>query len=107
MTLHGFCQAVLGTLGVAGDLDPDHTVVEEVDDLREQVVLDLYLRRFRRDRHVLFPRADSEREIHLLGRANPQDDARLGQPAESLELRGNTVGAWARAPAPDTSGPDR
>jgi len=48
VTLHGLCQAVLGTLGVAGDLDPDATVVEEVDDLREQVVLDLYLRRFRR-----------------------------------------------------------
>ena len=47
VTLHGFCQAVLGTLGVAGDLDPDPVVVEEVDDLREQVVLDLYLRRFR------------------------------------------------------------
>lgn len=47
VTLHGYCQAVLGTLGVAGDLDPDTTIVEEVDDLREQVVLDLYLRRFR------------------------------------------------------------
>ena len=47
VTLHGFCQAVLATLGVAGDLDPDPVVVDEVDDLREQVVLDLYLRRFR------------------------------------------------------------
>jgi exodeoxyribonuclease V beta subunit len=47
VTLHGFCQAVLGTLGVAGDLDPDSAVVEEVDDLRDQVLLDLYLRRFR------------------------------------------------------------
>jgi len=50
VTLHGFCQAVLGTLGVAGDLDPDPTIVEEVDDLREQVLLDLYLRRFRTHR---------------------------------------------------------
>jgi exodeoxyribonuclease V beta subunit len=47
VTLHGFCQTVLSALGVAGDLDPDPTVVEEVNDLREQVVLDLYLRRFR------------------------------------------------------------
>ncbi|HEX5926216.1 MAG TPA: UvrD-helicase domain-containing protein [Baekduia sp.] len=48
VTLHGFCQTVLSALGVAGDLDPDPTVVEEVNDLREQVVLDLYLRRFRK-----------------------------------------------------------
>jgi exodeoxyribonuclease V beta subunit len=47
VTLHGFCQTVLSALGVAGDLDADPTVVEEVNDLREQVVLDLYLRRFR------------------------------------------------------------
>ena len=49
VTLHGFCQAVLGTLGVAGDLDADTAVVEEVDDLREQVLLDLFLRRFRNE----------------------------------------------------------
>jgi exodeoxyribonuclease V beta subunit len=47
VTLDGFAFAVLGTLGVAGDLDPDPRVVEEVDDLREQVVLDLHLLRFR------------------------------------------------------------
>ena len=50
VTLHGFCQTVLSALGVAGDLDPDPTIVEEVNDLREQVVLDLYLRRFRKHR---------------------------------------------------------
>src|SRR3712207_4978144 len=50
VTLLGFCQAVLGTLGIASDLDPEPVVVEEVEDLREQVVVELYLRRFRTHR---------------------------------------------------------
>jgi exodeoxyribonuclease V beta subunit len=58
VTLHGFCQTVLSALGVAGDMDPDPTVVEEVNDLREQVVLDLYLRRFR-EHLPMFPLAQA------------------------------------------------
>src|ERR687895_418033 len=30
-TIHGFCQEVLGGLGVAGDVEPDCAFVEEVD----------------------------------------------------------------------------
>ena len=45
-TTHGFCQEVLGGLGVAGDLERDVTFVEDVSDLVEEVVDDLYVRRF-------------------------------------------------------------
>jgi exodeoxyribonuclease V beta subunit len=45
-TIHSFCQDALGTLGVAGDVERDLTVVEEIDDLLVEVVDDLYVRRF-------------------------------------------------------------
>jgi exodeoxyribonuclease V beta subunit len=45
-TTHGFCLQVLYGLGTAGDIDREVTLVEDVNDLIEQVVDDLYLRRF-------------------------------------------------------------
>src|SRR5215470_4347248 len=45
-TTHGFCQEVLAGLGLAGDPDPQTTFVEDVGDLVDEVVDDLYLRRF-------------------------------------------------------------
>jgi exodeoxyribonuclease V beta subunit len=45
-TTHGFCQQMLAGLGMAGDHDPDTTFVENVDDLIDEVVDDLYLRKF-------------------------------------------------------------
>ncbi|MDQ3723790.1 MAG: UvrD-helicase domain-containing protein, partial [Actinomycetota bacterium] len=42
-TTHGFCQEVLGGLGVAGDVEPDVTFVEDIADLVEEVVDDLYV----------------------------------------------------------------
>jgi len=45
-TTHGFCQEVLAGLGVAGDVERDAELVEDVTDLREEVVDDLYVRRF-------------------------------------------------------------
>ena len=47
-TTHGFCQEVLGGLGVLGDIESDTTFVEDISDLRDEVVDDLYLRRFHR-----------------------------------------------------------
>ncbi len=47
-TTHGFCQEVLGGLGVVGDVEPDTTFVEDISDLRQEVVDDLYVRRFHR-----------------------------------------------------------
>ena len=45
-TTHGFCLQVLYGLGTAGDVDREVTLVEDVRDLMEEVVDDLYLRKF-------------------------------------------------------------
>jgi exodeoxyribonuclease V beta subunit len=45
-TTHQFCQTVLRSLGVAGDTDTGATLVESLDELVEEVVDDIYLRRF-------------------------------------------------------------
>ena len=45
-TTHGFCLHVLMGLGVAGDVERDAKLVEDVSDLLEEVVDDLYVRRF-------------------------------------------------------------
>ena len=45
-TTHGFCQEVLSGLGVVGDVEPGTVFVEDLDDLLEEVVDDLYVRRF-------------------------------------------------------------
>jgi exodeoxyribonuclease V beta subunit len=45
-TTHGFCQHVLAGLGVAGDTERDIGFVEDVNELVEEVVDDLYVRRF-------------------------------------------------------------
>jgi exodeoxyribonuclease V beta subunit len=47
-TTHGFCQEVLGGLGIVADVDPDATLVEDIDELLQEVVDDLYVRRFHR-----------------------------------------------------------
>ena len=51
-TTHGFCQEVLGGLGVAGDVERGCELVEDVRDLVEEVVDDLYVRRFHRQRRA-------------------------------------------------------
>jgi len=45
-TTHGFCQEVLGGLGIAADLEPETVFVEDLSDLISDVVEDLYVRRF-------------------------------------------------------------
>jgi exodeoxyribonuclease V beta subunit len=45
-TTHGFCQHVLSSLGVAGDVELDVTFTDDVRDLVQEVVDDLYVRRF-------------------------------------------------------------
>ena len=45
-TTHGFCQEMLAELGTVGDLDPGTAFVEDVTDLLEEVLDDLYVRRF-------------------------------------------------------------
>ncbi|UGS38489.1 UvrD-helicase domain-containing protein [Capillimicrobium parvum] len=80
-TTHGFCQEVLGGLGVAGDVEPDTTFVEDLDDLLEEVVDDLYVRRFHRRDTPDFDR----RQALLIARAavyNPDPDAPI-EPADA------------------------
>ena len=69
-TTHGFCQEVLGGLGIAGDVDPDTTFVEDVGDLVEEVVDDLYVRRFHHGDAPPFARAHAA-QIARVAIANP------------------------------------
>ncbi len=48
-TIHGFCLEVLGGLGVAGEVERDFVFAEDLSDLVEEVVDDLYVRRFREE----------------------------------------------------------
>jgi exodeoxyribonuclease V beta subunit len=48
-TIHGFCQQVLGGLGVSGDVEREVVFAEDISGLVEEVVDDLYVRRFHRD----------------------------------------------------------
>jgi exodeoxyribonuclease V beta subunit len=69
-TTHGFCQEVLTGLGVAGDIDPDTTFVEDVRDLVEEIVDDLYVRRFHGADAPAFTRAQAA-EIARVATENP------------------------------------
>jgi exodeoxyribonuclease V beta subunit len=80
-TTHGFCREVLGGLGVAGDVDPDATFVEDVDDLIEDVVDDLYVRRFHGRDTPDFNRAEAMR---IAGAAIQNPAVRL-EPANAPE----------------------
>ena len=98
-TTHGFCQEVLGGLGIAGDLELDVTFVEDVSDLVEEVVDDLYVRRFFRGDPPPFGRRQAAKIVWAAVRnpveqivmsvgALPQMRRRLAEVArEELELR--------------------
>ena len=45
-TTHGFCQQMLASLGTAGDVDADAVLVPDIADLVDEVVDDIYLRRY-------------------------------------------------------------
>jgi exodeoxyribonuclease V beta subunit len=47
VTTHSFCREVLGGLGIAGDLEPEATFVEDLSDLATEVLDDLYVRKYR------------------------------------------------------------
>jgi exodeoxyribonuclease V beta subunit len=70
-TTHSFCHEVLSGLGVAGDVERDAVFVEDVTDLVEQVVDDLYVRRFHRNGgEPAFTRAEAGR-VASIAVANP------------------------------------
>jgi len=96
-TTHGFCQEVLGGLGVVGDVEPDTTFVEDLSDLRQEVVDDLYVRRFHRYGQVQFPLGEAM-EIARAAIDNP--DARIepaDAPATSVALMRVRLALAARA----------
>ncbi len=45
-TTHGFCQQLLTSLGVVGDVDPEAVLVPDIADLVDEVVDDLYIARY-------------------------------------------------------------
>ncbi len=69
-TTHGFCQEVLGSLGIAGDLERDVEFVEDLGDVVAEVVADLYVRRFHRGEAPAFRLAEA-RQIARVAVANP------------------------------------
>jgi exodeoxyribonuclease V beta subunit len=80
-TTHGFCQEILAELGTVGDLDPDITFVEDVSELLEEVLDDLYVRRFHdRPERPRFTRAEAlviarEAAFHPMAELEPSDAA--------------------------------
>ncbi|HLF40196.1 MAG TPA: hypothetical protein VI854_01850, partial [Acidimicrobiia bacterium] len=60
-TIHGFCQQALDGFGLAGDLEAGVTFTEDVSDLVEEVVDDLYVRKFAGRAGAPFDRAEAGR----------------------------------------------
>ena len=58
-TTHGFCQEVLAELSTIGDLDRETVFVEDVSDLLEEALDDLYVRRFGPRGGARFTRAEA------------------------------------------------
>ncbi|HLI61556.1 MAG TPA: UvrD-helicase domain-containing protein [Solirubrobacteraceae bacterium] len=99
LTTHGFCQEVLSSLGIAGDLEPDVTFAEDLSGLVADVVNDLYIRKYRRDEHPSLSLEEAARiartaierftaHIHEWPAADPEERVRLAHKArEEFELR--------------------
>jgi exodeoxyribonuclease V beta subunit len=68
-TTHQFCSMVLDSLGVAGDSDSRTTLVEDLSDLTDEVVDDLFLRAFafRDDRRC----SAGPKRVRSRGRSSP------------------------------------
>jgi exodeoxyribonuclease V beta subunit len=86
-TTHGFCQEVLGSFGVAGDVDRGHSFSEDARDLVDEVVDDLYVNDFL-DRAPLFSRAQAgEIALAAVRNATAPLAAVAPSPDGSAELR--------------------
>ena len=84
-TTHGFCQEVLGGLGVLGDIGSDTTFVEDISDLRGEVVDDLYLRRFgRRGDRRSSPARRRWRSRRRRSRTRPRRSSRRTRPTTPI-----------------------
>ena len=92
-TTHGFCLQVLSGLGDAGDVERDVTLVEDARDLLEEVVDDLYVRRFwaQPGRAAVRPRRSAPDRRG--GARHPTADDRP-EPEATSATREPSAGAW-------------
>jgi exodeoxyribonuclease V beta subunit len=86
-TIHGFCQEVLGGLGVAADVEGE--LVDDPTDLVNEVVDDLYVRRFLREDRPTITRDEAGR-VATIAVENPV------APIEPRAAPENTVAAMRR-----------
>ncbi len=79
-TIHQFCNLVLTSLGVAGDADAGVELVESLDELIVEIVDDLYLARFGKERDE--PPLPYKRALKIAREvvANPSTDLRPRDP---------------------------
>ena len=95
-TTHGFCLQVLYGLGTAGDVDREVTLVEDVNDLMEEVVDDLFLRKFAtRTNPLKFTRAEAMRDRTARARS-----PRRGVGAAPVPTAGHAVASGGASPRP-------
>jgi exodeoxyribonuclease V beta subunit len=92
-TTHGFCQEVLAELGTIGDLDRETEFVEDVSELLEQTLDDLYVRRFgpRTAGTARFTRAEALQIARAavenpMARLEPRDEPKDSTPAMRYRL---------------------
>ena len=84
-TTHQFCNLVLKSLGVAGDSDAGVELVESLDDLVAEIVDDLYLAHFGRDRDD--PQLPYPEALRTRPGGGQQPAAQL-RPAEPIRIPG-------------------
>ena len=102
-TTHGFCQEVLAELGTVGDLDRETAFVEDVSDLLEQALDDLYVRRFHRRERVGGPSIASRgAQDRQGGGGQPDGRARAARGADR-QHRGHALPAGEGGARPSSS----
>ena len=62
-TTHGFCQHMLASLGTASDTERAAAFSEDADDLIDEVVDDLYVRKYARAGRAPFSRREARRFV--------------------------------------------
>ncbi len=102
-TTHGFCLQVLYGLGTAGDVDREVTLVEDVSDLMEEVVDDLFLRRFAHKPNAL--EFDRREAMEIAKAALGHPDADMVPPLSQAERPALHPAPLRQGGAPGDGGP--
>jgi exodeoxyribonuclease V beta subunit len=115
VTTHSFCQEMLDGLGIAAEIQSGYSFVEDIADMREEVVDDLYVRRFRGDPAPSIDLADARATVREAVRdetsAIVMPDQGVGCSGETrslvfggrTDLPGPRAPAWPRPPGPSLS----